>query len=168
MLAGIGFAGRHEHGAWRNALTDVVLRYLRKHATRHALVGKVQYRHGHNLDPEVQLLLGAETGLRGYPVRQFAGNRSLLLSAEERWFFADDVGQLLSFGLAAFVDSGFVWPEQQVVDLADLKTGVGLSLLVGSNRLSSRGGVRLDVGYGLSPIAGSGRWVFAAGSNIAF
>lgn len=168
VLAGIGVGGRHERGEWRNALADVHVRYLRKHAVRHALVGKVAYRHGHNLDPEVQLLLGTETGLRGYPVRQFAGDRSLLLSAEERWFFADDVGQLVSLGAAAFVDSGFVWPEAEAVDLADLKTGVGVSLLIGSNRLSSRGGVRLDVGYGLNPVAGSARWVFAAGTDIEF
>ena len=168
VLAGFGGGGRHEQGVWRNALADVSVRYLRKHAGRHALVGKVEYRHGHNLDPEVQLLLGAETGLRGYPVRQFAGNRSLLLSAEERWFVADDVGQLLSLGAAAFVDSGFVWPEAEAVDLGDLKTGVGVSLLVGSNRLSSRGGVRIDVGYGLNPAAGSARWVLAAGTDIEF
>ena len=168
VLVGIGVGGRHEQGEWRNARADVSVRYLRKHAVRHALVGKVEYRHGHNLDPEVQLLLGAETGLRGYPLRQFAGDRSLLLSAEERWFFADDVGQLVSLGAAAFVDSGFVWPEAEAVDLADLKTGVGVSLLVGSNRLSSRGGVRFDVGYGLNPVAGSARWVFAAGTDIEF
>jgi len=168
LLGRVGFRGRHEDGEWRNALTDVGVRYLRKHTLRNALVGKVEYRHGHNLDPEVQLLLGAATGLRGYPVRQFAGNRSLLLSIEERWFFADDVGQLLSLGAAAFIDSGFVWSESEEVDLADLKTGVGVSLLIGSNRLSSRGGVRLDLGYGLSPISGSARWVFAAGSDLKF
>ena len=168
VLAGIGVGGRHEHGQWRNALASVGVRYLRKHAERHALIGKVEYRHGHNLDPEVQLLLGAETGLRGYPVRQFAGDRSLLLSAEERWFFADDVGQLVSLGAAAFVDSGFVWPEAAAVNLGDLKTGVGVSLLIGANRLSSRGGVRLDVGYGLNPVAGSARWVIAAGTDIEF
>ena len=168
VLGRVGFGGRHEHGEWRNTLTDLGVRYLRKHALRHALVGTVEYRHGHNLDPEVQLLLGAETGLRGYPVRQFAGDRSLLLSIEERWFFADDVGQLVSLGAAAFINSGFVWPEPAAVDLADLKTGVGLSLLIGSNRLSSRGGVRFDLGYGLSPIVGSARWVFAAGSDIEF
>ena len=168
VLGRIGFSGRHEHGAWRNALTDVGVRYLRKHTLRHALVGKVEYRHGYNLDPEVQLLLGAETGLRGYPVRQFAGDRSLVLSIEERWFFADDVGQLVSLGAAAFVDSGFAWLGPEDISLADLKTGVGVSLLIGANRLSSRGGVRLDLGYGLRPIAGAGRWVFAAGTDIVF
>lgn len=168
LLAGVGFAGRHELGAWRNALTEARLRYLRKHAMRHALIGRVTYRHGYNLDPEVQLLLGTETGLRGYPVRQFAGTRSLLLSAEERWFVTDDVGQLLSLGLAAFVDSGFAWPEGRGVDLEDLRTAIGASLLIGSHRLSTRGGVRLDIGYGLRPAEGAGHWVFTAGSDIAF
>ena len=91
LVADVGIAARHERGRWTNAVADVQVRYLRKHSTRRALVGKIEFRRGHNLDPEVQFLLGAESGLRGYPVRQFAGTRSLLLSAEERWFVADDV-----------------------------------------------------------------------------
>ena len=168
LIAGVGVAARHEPGRWLNALAEARVRYLRKHATRHALVGKVEFRRGHNLDPEVQVLLGAESGLRGYPVRQFAGTRSLLLSAEERWFIADDLGQLVSLGAAAFVDSGFAWPDGQGISLGDLKTAVGVSLLVGSNRLSTRGGVRFDVGYALAPVGDTGRWVFAVGSEIGF
>ena len=110
-------------------------------------MGKAEFRRGHNLDGEVQLLLGAESGLRGYPVRQFAGTRSLLLSAEERWFIADDVLQLVSLGLAAFVDSGFAWREDEAIDLGALRTAVGGGLLVGSNRLSASGSARFDVGY---------------------
>ena len=113
-------------------------------------------------------MLGVENGLRGYPVRQFDGNQLLLLSAEERWFMADDVGQLFSLGIAGFIDSGFVWSEEQSFDLDDLKTAVGVSLLLGSNRLSSRGGIRVDVGYGLNRLEGVGRWVCAAGSDIGF
>ena len=90
------------------------------------------------------------------------------MTVEERWFFADDVGQLFSFGLAGFVDSGFVWADEREFDLSDLKTAVGVSLLLGSNRLSTRGGVRLDVGYGLNRITEAGRWVFAVGSDIGF
>lgn len=162
------FDGRHERGEWRNALTTFRARYLRKHATRHAFVSRIAYQRGRNLDPEVQLLLGVENGLRGYPVRQFDGNQLLLLSAEERWFMADDVGQLFSLGVAGFIDSGFVWSEEQSFDLGDLKSAVGVSLLLGSNRLSSRGGIRVDVGYGLNRLEGVGRWVFAAGSDIGF
>jgi len=168
LIAEARFDGRHERGEWRNALKTLRGRYLLKHAERNVLVGRIAYQSGHNLDPEVQLLLGAETGLRGYPVRRFNGNRLLLMTVEERWFFTDDVGQLFSLGFAGFIDSGFVWPEEQRFDLSDLKTAVGVSLLLGSNRLSTRGGIRLDVGYGLNRITEVGRWVFAAGSDIVF
>ena len=172
VVLGVGFDGRREGGGWRNSVAAVNARYLRKHSTRTAFVGKLDYAHGHDFDPEVQLRLGAETGLRGYPVRQFTGTRSLLLTAEERVFFADDVWQLFSFGVAGFVDSGFVWPAGRPVDLGDLRTGVGVSLLVGSHRLASRGGVRFDLGYALDPVEGPDgrpkRWVGAAFSDIDF
>ena len=172
VVLGAGFDGRRERGGWRNTVAAVNARYLRKHSLRTAFVGKLDYAHGHDFDPEVQLRLGAETGLRGYPVRQFTGTRSLLLTAEERVFFADDVWQLFSFGVAGFVDSGFVWPAGRPVDLGDLRTGIGISLLVGSHRLASRGGVRFDLGYALDPVEGSDgrpkRWVGAAFSDIAF
>ena len=144
-------------------------RYLRKHATRHLLVGRAELQWGHNLDPEVQLLLGAESGLRGYPVRQFAGTRSLLLSAEERWFVADDIGQVVSLGVATFVDSGFAWPEGERLSLSKLKTAIGVSLLVGSNRLFLvGGGVRLDIGYAVVSVPDVRRWTFSFGSDIEF
>lgn len=172
VVLGVGFDGRRERGGWRNAVAAANARYLRKHAPRAAFIGKFDYTHGRDLDPEVQLRLGAETGLRGYPVRQFTGSRSLLLTAEERVFFADDVWQLFSFGVAGFVDSGFVWPAGSAVDLRDLRTGVGVSLLVGSHRLASRGGVRFDLGYALQPVDGPDgapkHWVGAAFSDIVF
>ena len=172
VFVGGGFDGRREGGGWRNTVAAVRARYLLKHSPRTALIGKLGYAHGHALDPEVQLRLGAESGLRGYPVRQFTGTRSLLLTLEERAFFADDVWQLFSFGVAAFVDSGFVWPAGRPVDLGDLRTGAGVSLLVGSHRLASRGGVRFDLGYALDPVAGPDgrpkRWVGAAFSDITF
>ncbi len=172
VILGVGFDGRHEQGGWRNTVAAVNARYLQKHSSRTAFVGKLDYAHGHDFDPEVQLRLGAETGLRGYPVRQFTGTRSLLLTAEERVFFADDVWQLFSFGVAGFVDSGFVWPAGRAVDLGDLRTGIGVSLLVGSHRLASRGGIRFDLGYALDPVEGRDgrpkRWVGAAFSDIDF
>ena len=169
LVADIGVVGRRESGRWLNTVALARARYLRKHATRHLLLGRAELRWGHNLDSEVQLLLGAESGLRGYPVRQFAGTRSLLLSAEERWFVADDIGQVVSLGAAAFVDSGFAWPEGESLSLSDLKTAVGGSLLVGSNRLFLvNGGVRLDLGYALAAVPGVGGWVVSFGSDIEF
>ena len=169
LVADVGIVGRHERDRWLNTLVVTRARYLRKHATRHLLVGRAGLVWGYELDPEVQLLLGAESGLRGYPVREFAGTRSLLLTAEERWFIADDIWQMLSLGATAFVDSGFAWPEGAGLRLADLRTAVGVGLLFGSNRLLlTGGGVRLDVGYALRPNPGLSPWVASFGSNISF
>ncbi len=167
VIVGASFGGRRERGAWRNLTASSYVRYLLKPAPRMAFVGRVDYVHGHALDPEVQLRLGVESGLRGYPVRQFTGTRLFLFSAEQRWFLVDDVWQLFSFGVAAFADSGFVWPEAEAVNLSDLKTAVGVSLLVGSHRVG-RGGVRFDLGYGLNRIEGARRWAGAAFTDIGF
>ncbi len=168
VILNAAMGGRREGALWRNLSASVGARYLLKPSPRTALIGRADYVHGHRLDPEVQLRLGIESGLRGYPVRQFTGNRSLLLSIEERWFVADDVWQLLSLGVAAYVDSGFVWPEGQPVRLGDLRSAIGVSLLLGSNRLATRGGVRFDLGYALNPVDGVKRWVGAAFSDIGF
>ena len=71
--------------------------------------------------------------------------------------------------MAAFVDSGFAWPKGESLSLSDLKTAVGVSLLVGSNRLFLvGGGVRLDVGYAVVSVPDVSRWTFSFGSDIEF
>ena len=168
VTGSIGASARHEPQGWASAIGEVRMLYLRQHATRHTMLGKVDLRLGHNLDPEVQLLLGAESGLRGYPVRRFQGTRSLLLGVEERWFIVDDLAQLLSVGVAGFIDSGFAWPDGAPMRLADLKTAIGGSLLLGSPRLSAGPGIRLNLAYALDPLPLTDRWVFSGISTIEF
>lgn len=168
LLAGAAWNARHRRGGWENSLASVRLDYVLRQTPRWLLVGASELLYGENLDPEVQVRLGAEAGLRGYPVRQFVGNRSFRLTLEERFFIADDVAQLVSFALAAFVDSGFAWPEGQKMMARDLKTNIGVSLLLGRNRLAaSTPGVRFDVAYALDPIVGVNRWQFSFRSRIA-
>jgi hypothetical protein len=164
---GAAWTARHRHGEVQNSLTSIRLDYVNKFLPRWPLVATAQFRSGGNLDPEVQITLGADNGLRGYPVRQFVGTRAVLLSAEQRVFIADEVLQLVSFAAAVFVDSGFAWPEGRSIRLGDLKSDVGLSLLLGRARLSSTTpGVRLDLAYALDPIVGRSRWLFSVGSKI--
>lgn len=169
LLTTLSWRGRHRHGRLENSLAEVRLAYLRKHSERRVLLATMDLGYGHRLDLEERLFLGAESGLRGYPVRRWSGDRSLLLSVEERWFLADDVGQLLSLGVAAFLDSGFAWPDGEALDLGDLKTSVGVGLLLGRNRLSgSQPTLRFDLAYALDPADGSGRWQFFSGSGVTF
>lgn len=169
LFGNVSWAGRRQYDRMENSVLQMSLRYLRKHSTRHALLAKVDFQHGTNLDAEVQFLIGAETGLRGYPVRRFSGTRSLLLSTEERWFVADDIAQLVSLGVATFVDSGFAWPAGERLALSDLKSSVGIGLLVGRNRLSGdQPAIRFDAAYALDPLLGATRWVFISGSAVRF
>ncbi len=169
LLGTASWQARHRHSEMENSIARFRLDWVQKFSEKRILLAKADYHHGSNLDPEVQLRLGAESGLRGYPVRQFNGTRSLLLSVEGRWFFADDVLRLVSVGVAGFVDSGYAWPEGMKVALKDLRSDVGVSLLLGANRVSaSRPGVRVDLAYALRPVEGRSPWLLSAGSQVGF
>jgi hypothetical protein len=168
LLAGAAWNARYRRDNWENSLASARLDYVFRQTPRWLLVGTAQLLYGRNLDPEIQIRLGAESGLRGYPVRQFVGDRSFRVTLEERFFIADDVAQLVSFAVAAFVDTGYAWPESQNITASDIKTNVGVSLLLGRNRLAgTTPGVRFDIAYALDPIDGVGRWQFSVGSRIA-
>ena len=168
-IASVSFTGRHRANRWENAVFAGRLEWLQRLRRKTLLIGKAEYVHGIRLDPGVQIRLGAERGLRGYPVRQFNGDRSALTGLETRWFFADDVKNLLSFALAGFIESGYVWPEGDPIRGRDLKSDVGVALLIGRTRWAGQSaGVRLDFAFALNPIEGVRRWQVSAGSDVRF
>jgi hypothetical protein len=169
LLGEARWTGRHRRGAWQNAVAELRLDGLGRAGARGLVLATARYRHGVRLDPEVQLTLGAQNGLRGYPVHQWAGNRSLLLASEARLFLADDVKQLASFALAAFAEGGYAWPERRPLALRDLRGDIGIALLVGRNRLSAtQPVVRFDLAYAFNPPPGRGRWLLSVGSQVRF
>jgi hypothetical protein len=169
LLGLASWQARHRDGELQNSIARFRLNWVQKISLRRVLLARADFLYGTNLDPEVQLRLGAESGLRGYPVRQFNGRSSLLLAAEGRWFLADDLLRLVSIGVGAFVESGYAWPELEPIALHDLHSDVGVSLLLGANRVSaSRPGVRVDLAYALDPVEGRGRWLLSAGSALGF
>jgi hypothetical protein len=169
LLGQAEWAGRHRGGRWENAVGEAALDGFARLASRAVLLTRVQYRHGENLDPETQITLGAQNGLRGYAVHQWVGTRSLLLASESRLFVADDVRQLASFGVAAFAEAGYAWPAGRGVTLRDLRADVGISLLVGRNRLTtSQRATRIDLAYAFNPAPGRGRWLLSFGIQPGF
>jgi outer membrane protein assembly factor BamA len=169
LLGTVSWHARDRHGGLENSIARFRADLVQKVSPRKVLLAKADFFYGANLDPEVQLRLGADSGLRGYPVREFNGDRSLLLSAEGRWFIADQVARLASLGLAAFFDSGFAWPQGSPLVMRDLRSDVGVSLLVGANRVSAnRPGVRIDLAYALNPIEGRSPWLLSIGTQIGF
>ena len=59
--------------------------------------------------PTAQLLLGGDSGLRGYPLRYQSGSRRVLLTAEQRFYTDVYLWRLFRLGGAAFVDVGRAW-----------------------------------------------------------
>jgi hemolysin activation/secretion protein len=167
LLGSAAWQARQRQASLENSLAVFQLEYVNKIAPRRVLVASARLHYGSHLDPENQLRLGAQNGLRGYPVFQFAGDRSVLLSAEHRLFLADEVARLASFAVGFFADAGYAWPTDAKMALGDLRADIGVGLLIGRNRLSgSRPGIRFDLAYALHPVAGAHRWLFSVGSSI--
>jgi hypothetical protein len=102
--------------------------------------------------PADQLLLGGDSGLRGYPQRYQTGTQRALLSLEQRAYTDWHPFQLLRVGGAVFFDHGRAWGgvNQNTANpgwLSDV--GFGLRLLVDR---SARGTVlHIDLAFPLNP-----------------
>ncbi|MEE4279098.1 MAG: hypothetical protein V2I82_11580 [Halieaceae bacterium] len=83
--------------------------YLWRHDERFNFYARARFVGTHNLDPESQLTLGGDSDLRGYPSRYQVGDRSFLLTLEERYYSDWFPFGLFRVGYAAFVDVGRAW-----------------------------------------------------------
>jgi len=110
------FYGAELQGYWNfdlNRSEQVMARtfatYRQQQTGRFSLAGMIEGKAVHNLSTDQQLLGGGDTGLRGYPSRYQWGNRSYLVSVEERYFSDIYIARIVRVGLAAFVDAGRTW-----------------------------------------------------------
>lgn len=101
------------------------------------------------LDPETQLLLGGDTGLRGYPLRYLSGDRRWLVTLEQRFFSDREFFHVLHMGAAAFFDAGRAWFADGSSGDQEVLRDVGLGLRLGSSRSSGGAMVHFDLAYPL-------------------
>lgn len=134
----------------KNLLVGGRLRYyLRDFGTSVFYVG-LEADVAHELDPELQLLLGGDTGLRGYPLRFQGGDRRGLLTVEQRFFSQRELFHLLQLGGAVFFDAGRAWFADPPFPLKkEILRDIGLGLRVGSSRSSGGMMVHLDLAFPL-------------------
>ncbi len=130
------------------------------------LVGNVATAVGWNLDPENQIPLDGENGVRGYRLHAVEGNRRVVGNAEARVLVVPEILQLVSFGLAAFGDAGWSWGEPDGSwHLAD----AGVGLRIGITRASKNSLLRVDVARSLHPDPlGRTGWLLSFSSGQAF
>lgn len=104
-----------------------------------------------NLDPENQLLLGGDNGLRGYPLRYQSGDGRLLLTLEQRFYTNLYPFRLFHVGAAAFFDAGRIWEGDSSPEVAELGwlRDVGVGLRLSSSRTGLGTVVHLDLAFPL-------------------
>ena len=168
VLSGVG-SGRLESGDLLDAVLTVEARHywhIDRHQTFYAAVtGTVTEQ----LDPDHQLLLGAEEGLRGYPLRYQTGTSSALLTLEHRLYTDWYPFRLFFVGAAAFLDTGRTWGPTLGGERPDgWLSDVGVGLRLGNSRSGLGSVIHVDFSYALDPIPGRDRFQITVETKKGF
>jgi len=145
---GLVHLGGHLSGRWNARPEDLIAgisaQLHRPDFERHQLFASIDLDLVRRLDRESQLLLGGDSGLRGYPLRFQDGDRRLLVTLEQRWFTSWFPWKLVHVGAAAFVDAGRTWGGPEATQLGWLGD-VGFGLRLGNSRSGHGAVIHLDV-----------------------
>jgi hypothetical protein len=143
-------ATRREDEGYRDSQLYVGARYYRRNLERHVFSVSLSGLYTNHLDPDKQVLLGGDTGLRGYPIRYQAGERRTILNVEQRFFTDWYPWRLFRVGYAAFADIGRVGGrDPRASPSLGLLYDVGVGLRLSSPRASGRNVVHIDLAFPL-------------------
>ncbi len=143
-------SGRLERGGLANGWLGAEGRYYRPTSRRSKFYAAVSGALTEELDPETQLLLGGDNGLRGYPLRYQAGTARALLTLEQRYYTQWYPFRLFHVGAAAFFDMGRTWGTDVTgLESSGLLRDVGIGLRLGSSRSSFGNVLHIDLAFPL-------------------
>jgi outer membrane protein assembly factor BamA len=143
--------GRRESDGLRNGRVSFGGRYYRRNLEKHLLSVGLNVLRTHALDPENQVVLGGDNGLRGYPLRYQAGENRTILNVEQRFFTDLYPWRLFRVGYAVFADAGRISGRDPRAT-APLGTlyDVGAGLRLTSPRSNGKSVVHIDVAFPLN------------------
>lgn len=135
LLLASSLTTRFEPDGLRNLLVSATANYFKRQSEHRLLYAALDLSYGNNLDLDQFLLLGGDSGLRGYPLRYQSGDRRALLTIEQRFFTNWYPWRLFYVGSAVFLDIGRAWGDAAVARSDDrLLKNVGAGLRIGSSR----------------------------------
>ena len=106
-------SGWYDGGTPTHQLSQMQLRYHIGDFASHQFFTGLRLQHGRNLFLDEPIMLGGDTGLRGYPSNYQVGNRMALLTFEERFYLFTEVLSLFDVGAAVFADIGRAWYDDR-------------------------------------------------------
>jgi hypothetical protein len=150
LLLETGASTRREEDDHRDSRVYFTASYYRRNLARHLFSVSLSTLVTDDIDPENQVLLGGDNGLRGYPIRYQAGESRTILNVEQRFFTDYYPWRLFRVGWAVFGDAGRIGGR-------DPRTGpslgtlydVGVGLRLSSPRASGRNVVHIDLAFPL-------------------
>ena len=143
--------GRNEDGRFVDVQANGELRYYRRHSERRLSLAAVAVTLGHELDADRQVLIGGDSGLRGYPLRYQAGEGRWLVTLEQRFYSDWYPFRLVNVGGAVFADVGGAFgynafgsrPQGALAD-------VGFGLRLGNSRSGLGNMLHIDLAFPLN------------------
>jgi outer membrane protein assembly factor BamA len=133
-----------------NVVLSTNARYYWRDFGEHLFFVTFEAAAARNLDVDNQLLLGGDTGLRGYPLRYQDGDRRALITLEQRFFTDYYPFRLVRVGGAVFFDAGRTWPgESGRAPNFGLLKDVGVGLRLSASRSGLGNVVHLDLAFPL-------------------
>ncbi len=158
--AGAALSGRYAMDSGegtQDLVASAAADYLWRHDPRFNLYASARFTITRDLDPESQLTLGGDSGMRGYPSRYQPGDRSYTATLEERYYTDWFPIGLFRVGFAAFVDVGRAWFEDEPPAWVPDRTGdhfgtlanVGIGLRLESVRTRRDRVLHIDLAHPL-------------------
>ncbi|MBX3619535.1 MAG: hypothetical protein KF891_06045 [Rhizobacter sp.] len=142
--------GRWEHEGLAGTLFSGSARYYLRQSMRRSFFMSLAADRAVNPDADQQVLLGGDSGLRGYPLRYQSGKGRWLFTAEQRWFTEWYPFRLFNVGGAVFYDMGRAWDQDARTQTPQgLLRDVGLGLRLGNSRSAIGSVVHIDLAFPL-------------------
>lgn len=150
FLLGAQLGSRIVSGSAENVLLSGFANYHLQQSEDRLLYVGLDVAAGANLDIDNQVLLGGDSGLRGYPIRYQTGDSRALLTIEQRFFTDWYPFRLFHVGAAAFFDAGRTWGDSPVSgENLGLLRNVGVGLRLGNSRTGFGKMLHIDLAYPL-------------------
>ncbi len=143
------------HNQDTDASEDVVVRYginyFRSQTTHRSFYAALNLTWSENLNSHRQILLGGDTGVRGFDRRLQSGDRSVVLTLEERQYTNYHLLNLAYLGFAVFIDVGRAWdPDVDEGFEDDYLASAGFGIRLASSKSDSSRVIHIDFAFPLT------------------
>jgi hypothetical protein len=149
------FSSRIEQGDPRNLIATGTATYYLRWLPDWVFYSNLSATTTDALDPDMQLLIGGDSGLRGYPLRYESGSSRFLWTVEQRFYTDWYPFRLARVGGAIFSDVGRTWGRGSIGNSEPgLLKDVGAGLRLGNTRSGLGNVLHIDVAVPLEQLSG--------------